>query len=227
MTLNAEQSVGNKVGDGDSTRPKILFTPKPNKFTNARIHIADYYASLRNELDIYTEELLEKFKDDDKIEYDEAEKEEEDEEDTLTATSRVNEDKKEEQNFEVESFNDPYSEKFVYDDLEARVIEVGKSTKVKDYVNMVRSNAIKELKKVEEENLRYYNSNSSRIKFDRDKMNTSPECLEELRAQLFATKFSFLVLVEEFENKSVFKLFTFIVDFYLNDNDIGILGYIE
>ena len=91
------------------------------------------------------------------------------------------------------------------------------STKVVDYLSQIRMRTIEELRKAQEEALEYYKLNSSRFK-------QFEEMSDEFKSQLFAEKFYFQVRLKskEFE-PLVFKLFTFVTDFYMSPSDIYIL----
>ena len=105
---------------------------------------------------------------------------------------------------------------------------------------MVREKAIDEIRKVQEENLEYYRDNKERFNVDRE--NLTEEKLEELRSNLFANRFCFLVNVPDYvyissyktctdrdsrANRSIslFKLHIVITDFYLRESDIDYLRF--
>ena len=98
------------------------------------------------------------------------------------------------------------------------------STKVIDYLNQVRMKTIEKLKKAQDEAFEYYKLNSSRFSYLKEMKDE--EKLEELKSQLFAEKFYFQIrLKNEYFNKWIFKLFTFVTDFYMSPSDINTLEY--
>ena len=81
------------------------------------------------------------------------------------------------------------------------------STKVVDYLNQIRMKTIEELRKAQEETLEIYRSQKV-----------------DLKSQLFPDKFYFQVLYTQTEPYEwVFKLFTFVTDFYMSSADISLL----
>ena len=96
------------------------------------------------------------------------------------------------------------------------------STKVVDYLNQVRMRTIELLRKSQEETLEYYKLNSSRFN-SLEEMFTEENKIEEFKRQIFAEKFYFQVsLTNECYEQCVFKLFTFVTDFYMSSSDIKI-----
>jgi hypothetical protein len=97
--------------------------------------------------------------------------------------------------------------------------EIIKSTKVSDYLNLVRKRTINQLRKVQEESLEQLKTNSNQLNDSKDS--------EELKSRLFAEKYYFQVLYKPREKKYrniwVFNLYTFVVDFYLSQSDINFL----
>ena len=92
------------------------------------------------------------------------------------------------------------------------------STKVVDYLHQVRKRTIEELRKAQEEALENYKLNTSRFK-------AFEEMSDEFKSQLFAEKFYFQVRLtnENYDQQCIFKLFTFVTDFYMSPSDIYIL----
>ena len=81
------------------------------------------------------------------------------------------------------------------------------STKVVDYLNQIRTRTIDELRKAQEEALKIYKPQS-----------------DGLKNQSFQDKFYFQVLYTQSEPYEwVFKLFTFVTDFYMSSDDISLL----
>jgi hypothetical protein len=98
------------------------------------------------------------------------------------------------------------------------------STKLVDYLNKVRKGIIDELKKAQNEALKYYKLNSARFKSE----ITDEKNIEELKSQLFAEKFYFQIhLVDKKEKNGLkllpFNVLTFATDFYMSPSDINSL----
>ena len=91
--------------------------------------------------------------------------------------------------------------------------EWSESTKVIDYLNDVRQKTISELRKAQEESLKYLKSQSKAI--------------EELKSRLFVDKFYFQLICKHTDDKYqeswVFNLYTIVTDFYLSFLDINLL----
>ena len=172
-------------------------------FYSPSLLIADYYDSLISQLDIYTEERIKEHK-----------------EKALSQIDSNNSDEESSNETRVEKFENR-SLKYKIDRSEfAIVTEV---TQVEDYLNEVRQKAIDEIRKVKDENLDHYNGNKDKFKLFSD------DNLEELKSNLFANRFCFLVNIKTIgikcwettvRNGSLFKLHIVITDFYLNESDI-------
>jgi hypothetical protein len=189
------------------------------------MEIIDHFDEVINEMDIYTEVLL-----------DEMEKRGGDK-DIYTP-----------QYFNVEKpqieFTFPWLQKFETDDFIGeyayeRVEDVPKPMKVKDYVNCVRAKTIVELKKARDEILAQYDANASRLKRDWSKMKNVEE-REHLREDLFGKQFCFSLQINAPEReyneifgdsfvkrqpkkvlpKPIFKFCIIFVDFYLSEMEI-------
>jgi hypothetical protein len=95
-----------------------------------------------------------------------------------------------------------------------------KSTKVIEYLNQVRMRTIEELRKAQDDFLEHYKLNSSRFKC----LITGQNSIDELRSELFAEKFYFLVnLTQSTKRLWYFNLFIFATDFYMSPSDINSL----
>lgn len=125
---------------------------------------------------------------------------------------------------ELKALDDPYTDNYSFTPTITKTrLQETSHTFMHDYFELSRNNAIKEIKRVEEECLRLYDSekatNSNKI------MNNeimSEDELEELRAQLFGKKFCFLINTE-FGLYNEFRLLTVVADFYLSQNEIDII----
>jgi hypothetical protein len=206
------------------------------KFINARLLIADYYASLRNELDIYTEELLEKLPvENAKLVGDSSLPNAAQTLEALNNSMPIKSPLTPVEDplvFIETAFNDPYTDKYTFENEKntnnSSNIAINNSTLIKDYANSIRKNAIRELKEAEEENLKYLQLHSNEIIYDRNDMDENK--IEILRSQVFASKFCFVLNTEgpakRPNNTSVFKRSTIFLDFYLNQKEIDFLQYI-
>ena len=100
----------------------------------------------------------------------------------------------------------------------------------------MRQNAIDEIRKAQDENLEYYKANKEKFKVDRE--NLTEEKSEELKSQLFANRFCFLVTkkpakycfnkdgVKDSQYVPIFNLHTVITDLYLSKSEIDFIFYI-
>lgn len=183
-----------------------------NKSVNCRLLIADYFESLRFELDIYTEESLKKAKDNGRFD-----------EKVLFAikpfklneTSKlINDDKSGTiKSYENEAEIDPYSTEYKYDNDNQIIPEEMSNLTVEEYLNKTRAKIISELEKLEKEALKYFKSNSSRFSVEIRKFNEQQ--INELTSQLFANKFCFLMNFDQNNTANTFKLSLVVIDFYL------------
>ena len=140
-----------------------------NGFISPRLFIIDYYDELIKNIDIYTEEELEKYQDNDLLSYNNTE-------DILVPKSDDTI-----ETYGVDSRLDPYSDEYSYD-IQINY-EKDSITKTKDYLNDVRLKAINALKLSQDENLKYYNSNRSIIKTGQTQMNEKE--INQLKSKLF------------------------------------------
>lgn len=213
---------------------------------NKRLFISDHYDELVNQIDLYTEELLEKIPKDAVIT------------ELPRFPSGSNKDDDDWLYKNDETFEGPYSDRYDFsgeEDVEVKVV-LGE-TKVADYVNLVRSKAIEEIRKAREENLEQLvmnppNQNPIEIEeqeaMDITSDSDDSDCIvetdlekvtmEKLRYELFQDKFCFFVMLEQLpydpdfkyvshldrtKNKSIFQMYTIVVDFYMSLDDIDLL----
>ena len=184
------------------------------QFHSPKMLIVDYYDSLINRIDIYTEELLEEYSEDDVLP-----KENEPSESPWCGDYK-------------EVIDNPY--KIDYNGIlntENQMNDViPGSTKVHDYLNRVRSKAIEEIGKVRDENLSRYELNKEKFKYSsRDEL--TEEKIEEMRRELFKESFCFLLRIDRLKNNvnfsqysdCLFKLHTVVTDCYFDSNDQEII----
>jgi hypothetical protein len=183
-----------------------------NKSVNCRLLIADYFESLRFELDIYTEESLKKVKDNGQFD-----------EKVLFAIKPFKSNEKPKlinkvkpdtiKFYENEAEIDPYSTEYKYDNDNQIHPEEMSNLTVEEYLNKTRAKIISELEKLEKEALKYFNTNSSRFPVEIHKFNEQQ--INQLTSQLFANKFCFLMNFDQNNTAKIFKLSLVVIDFYL------------
>ena len=174
--------------------------------------ITEYYDSLISQLDIYVEERIKEIK-----------------ENGLqleriytfnTCGTMVSHDY---DKYGIETLKNPY-EKQNYRIKTTKIpkIEINDISEAKEYMNRARQKAIDEIRKVEEENLKFYKANKEEFKVDRK--NLTEEKLEELKSQLFANRFCFLVKKQPVYT-TIFELHIVITDFYLRESEIEYIRF--
>lgn len=194
------------------------------EFYTPPLLITDYYDSLISQLDIYTEERIKEINEKglkkEKISF---------RINNFISPKRAN---------PVETINNPYeSQKYTIDRTDISETEITEILQAEEYLNNARQKAINEIRKVQEENLKYYKANKD--KFNVDRKNLTDEKLKELKSQLFATKFCFLILNNPTKNvlieiekqdmgyyDPIFNLHTIITDFYLGESDIEYIRFL-
>jgi hypothetical protein len=195
---------------------------KNNKFISPRMEIIDHYDLVINELDIYTEVLLEK---------------------SLPGNTIYVP-----QHFETKYINTRGLYKYTKDEYsfyyEYEPTKVPARLPIEDFINGARKKAIVELETVRKETLDYYNANKSRFERDWAKMVDSNE-REMFRQDVFGKKFCFGIEIAATERKystlkfdfrsnllkispnPSFKFCTVVADFYLSEGEIKRLRYIQ
>jgi hypothetical protein len=169
---------------------------------SAKILIIDYCDELVRQIDIYTEQTLERTNDNDVIVLPK-----EREKQAVDARNFCHS--------EEDSFAEPFNDKYEYSD--SRVLPIS-GTKVSDYVNNVRLKAIEEINKFLAQSLEYYEANKSRIN----------EAVELNEADLFANRFVFTLNfenMEDIDDSMPFKMALIISDFFINQSDLDLLKY--
>ena len=121
--------------------------------------------------------------------------------------------------FEIESMVDPYREEYKFNLDKELVNMIPGSTKMRDYLNLVRTKAIEEIKKAKEKNLDRYEIEKE--KYNRDDMTS--EKVEEMRRDIFKEDFCFLLKTDNIfgEQYSIpYKFVTIRTDFYVDTFDL-------
>ena len=194
-----------------------------SEFITPPLLITEYYDSLISQVDIYTEEKIKEYKEkglpEKRI-------------NSIVACGRRicagNP-----QNYGIESLKNPYEkQKYTRDRNDKPKIEITDIIQAEEYMNKVRQQAIDEIRMVQDENLKFYKANKEKFKVDRK--NLTDEKLEELKSQLFANRYCFLVkkqpieIREHWEKPSkipLFNLHIVITDFYLRESDIDFIRF--
>ena len=124
--------------------------------------------------------------------------------------------------FGIESMVDPYKELYRFEKKQTNVTP--ESTKVRDYLNLVRSKSIEEINKVKEENLSRYDQNKDKYKYKLDELNAY--IVEDMKRELFKDRYCFQLRIDRLFLKSVrsipFQLLTIVTDFYIDPNNISL-----
>ena len=180
------------------------------KFKSPKLLITDHYDEEIRKVDVYIEELLETYKGTDLLQ------------DVIVQNNLIVESEhKENQNSFSDEFIDQYQSEYNYDQNKLFSLDIKPgTTRIKDYLELVRSKAIDELKKAEQHNLDNYKLNKELYKYDLKTL--TDEKVEEMRQNLFKDKFAFVVKIDE-SDKSLLKFHTILTDFYLDEKDIEIL----
>lgn len=201
---------------------------------NPKVILLEYYDSLIRQIDIYTEELLENYSELDLLEdfyVDESK---------LSQVNRLPPHYEIRTSscidtYEISSFLDPYSKDYeygpVYQDRNVGV-KLGQ-TRIIDYLNSIRDVMIDELQRAQDYNMQWLKLN----RFEIEEMSSIDKCIDEIKSKVFAQKFCFLLRLDEIielgrnfpkfvPNTSMFKLYLFICDFFINRDQFQVLKYI-
>lgn len=176
---------------------------------NQKKLIIEYYDSLTNQIDIYAEQVLEKYKAEDKIR------------DKMNSVYLPN--KQVNNNYLIPHYQwtsceetlyiDPYLEKFPLKQELTNVRFDPKTKKVHDYVNEMRQEMIDELKIGEHETL----VKCQRMMKEKQSIDTN-----EIESKLFENKFSFVIIRKEptgenlVPTRGLFQCFLVVLNFYIN-----------
>lgn len=173
-------------------------------FKTPRLLITDHYDKLIQQVDIYIEELLEKYNEHDLLPVDNGEIS------FLEPTSN---------DFYVrDEYKDPYESKYEYNTSKLDVTPG--TTRIRDYLELIRSKSIEELKKAEKKALDNYEMNKLLYKYDRD--NLTVDRVEEMKRNIFKDKFCFMLQFNK-PDICLLKNYLIIVDFYINNEDLNFI----
>ena len=175
--------------NNEEKRPKMMQTKPPRMF------LIEYYDGLIRDLDVYTEQLLIKFDDNDMLP----------ETPTYQRYCAIT----------IEEDN------WVEDDQ----VKIPESRRIIDYINKVREKAIEELRKVprgEFERLRSQQRPVHKLAANERRRIEEPIICQEI---LLSSKIEKLIHCYLFvPNKSIIKLNTFVADFYIYESEFEIVS---
>ncbi len=171
--------------------------------------IVDHYDSEIRQVDILIEELLEKYNEEDLLRHDLTKYKNHDQD--LSEATNSNE-------YAIEGFKDPYNHcKYDMSEFSAALCSIDEKTRTRDYLELVRSKTIVELKKAKQETLDSYEMNKHLYKYNREDL--TDEIVEEMRRNLFKDKFCFV----QFIDGNLLHKYLIITDFYLDQKDLDFL----
>ena len=173
-------------------------------FKTPKLLITDHYDKLIQQVDIYIEELLEKYNENDLL------PEDNEEISLLEHTSNDFYDKDE--------YKDPYESKYEYE-MSKLDVTPG-ATRIRDYLELIRSKSIEELKKAEKETLDSYEINKLLYKYDR--VNLTVDRVEEMKRNIFKDKFCFMLQFNKPDIR-LLKNYLIIIDFYIDNEDFNFI----
>ena len=198
--------------------------------------IIDYFDSLVQQVDIYTEEELEKYTDqsvvtkipdDDQSPSDEEESNDEVGNKEKSLLNLFDSWESIKNAYENQTYDeDPYmnEREYEYSGVETKHEPPSVSSNVRQFLNNMRDEMINEIRKGEEEALKNYKTIKSELKID--KLASDEEIDRDVATRLFENKSMFLLLdinSNSENNDSLFKLYLFVVDFYLNKHQRKLL----
>lgn len=192
-----------------------------------RKHIANYYDFMVNQIDIYTEEQLETYAATDLMPH-------------FVPNAHIKSNKTQSPNFpqiyklKTPSFSemfdlitDPYSDEYSYNQIASisTPLRFSGNQKIHDYLNEVRDKLIDELRRVENETQAYLETIKNSMRVDLHK--SVSDQVEQVRRAVFARKFCFILKIDtitldtyqELVNSSPFKMYLFVIDFYMDRSE--------
>lgn len=189
------------------------------KFKTPKLLITDYYDEVIKQVDIYIEELLENCKKSDIF------PPQKEDVNTKCLHSNIDYDKVYTIIPLIEGYFDPYKFKYEYKMSKTTGLDIATETiLLPDYLNIVRSKAIYELKKSEQKILDRYEMNKHLYKYNRNTL--TDEKVEEIRRNLFKDNFSFVLQIDQ-SNNPLLRNYTVITDFYLDETHLLDLRFFD
>ena len=157
--------------------------------------ILDYYESLIREVNIYTKGLVEKFNEDDIL--------------PLESEPYERYTTKNEYISELENYLYPVG----YSYETRNIVVTEPTTKIRDYLGVLRENAISEILKAKQHNLDSYKTK---------RLEIEPKDEEKLKSQLFTDMFCFLLKIDQYDLDD---LYFIVCDFYLSPREIDYIRF--
>lgn len=194
---------------------------------NPKLIIIDYYDSLIQQIDIYTEEKLKSLSDPD-ICCDEVEKAKT----TLVQAKYSNKCFELEwpsfvsQTFETDGYKDPYKSTYEYDIIKKKSFV--KNIKIRDQVNRIRDDIIRQIDQIRSENLEHFESIRNELK--KNSSESEEETNRRFKKKLFEKKFCFIFELKNAPkelNSCSYDLYLILLDFYPDDNIQEIFKYLS
>ena len=97
-----------------------------------------------------------------------------------------------------------------------------KSTKVIDYLNLIRKRTIDELREAQKDSIDYFNNSHFKIHYQL----TDEIKIDEIKSKIFGEKFYSQILYKPKEDEErIFNLYTIATNFYMSPTDINLLEY--
>lgn len=198
-------------------------------FSNPKFHILNYYDSLVNQIDIYTEEELDRTISDDRFNFNTIHNNEP----ILKTNFGQNKPaaylmKNYENEIETQFSDYSYEEISDHEIIHSEPTISSDDLSVRDYLNSVRQAMLLELNSSQIENLKHYE------KFKTDLNKDFGQ--ERVREHVFASRFCFIIRFDQVlidnqthqssnyvDNPSPFKLYLFLVDFYMTTKELELL----
>lgn len=215
----------------------MIAIKESRQFQSAKLLICEHYDSLIREIDIYTEEALEKLEvNDESVESStiiskcDAFEAQTDfyggDKRTIRQRFEVEEEEEDDDEFDPHKVEEVYTHKYVFDDEHEKTLNPESETcGHREYLSGLRMRLINEVRGWQDYSLRFYEDNRARI--DLNSRNT----VDEMSSVIFADHFCFALRVDRFKhmeygafgNQSLYNLYIFILDFYLSPLEIDLL----
>lgn len=186
---------------------------------NPKRLIVEYFDSLINKVDIYVEEMLETTTDEDEIIVDkDCDNESLNDSFTSVTSYDIENELDEHTCIRDENWN-PFIFKNKFGHQIRSSIEFESESKLLDYYNRSRDEMIRQLNEIQAEVLRQFEA------VHKD-LNLNENSYDDVKEKVFATKFPIIIKIERSipNHERLFKLYLVVLDFYLAEKDITILG---
>lgn len=213
----------------------MIASKEPRRFQSAKLLICEHYDSLIREIDIYTEEALEKLEGNESAESSIIAKSDAFEARTdfyggdkrsIKQRYEVEEDEEDDDEFDPHKVEEVYTHKYVFDDNEQEKTLNPESETCghREYLSELRMRLINEVRSWQDYSLRFYEDNRAQI-------DLKSRNVDEMSSVIFADHFCFALRIDRFKhmeygafgNQSLYNLYIFILDFYLSPLEIDLL----